>query len=402
MPDTVTMTPSVAVPKAETKFLTVTSDSSMGSVASVLSASKNDEYGGNNANIVKKGETFARNGRGPHQERRSPLRTGGEQNQDRSSGSQSATLLKELTITPRREMRMRCSISNTPTGVNEKVYPFFCGICMEYFADIMECGTCANYCCINCLFLLADGVIEVHDEIKLNELLLMIHAAGENTSGGSSAKCMSCPHCTTTPFLPVKVKMLASGKAVNVRSYKDEVPEVDDKQEGIAFHSAGNSRRVFSEAGERDNFTESPGRLSIKPPTSSEAEAKSEKDAVSPVRVGDSFDTLKRKMKRFQAPKKQPPLPTLTLDIDSSNPQTVGHERSVGNNERQESPPKEECRKGSPVGVIRSYVEAAMHEGIVGATSPRPNRPVRGYVEAAMREALAEVAKNRQVQVQAP
>ena len=173
----------------------------MGSVASVLPASKKDEYGENNASDRERLERLPRNGGGPHLERRSLSRTDGERIQDTSISTRSATLKKELTITPRREMRMRCSVSDTPTGVDEKVYPFYCSICMEYFADILECGTCTNYCCVNCLFLLAGGVVEVSEKTDLNELLLMIHEAGSETNDGSSSKCMSCPHCTNTPFL---------------------------------------------------------------------------------------------------------------------------------------------------------------------------------------------------------
>ena len=282
---------------------------------------------------------------------------------------------------------MRSSISSTPTGVDEKVFPFYCSICMEYFADIMECGTCSNYCCVNCLFLLADGTVNVHEKVTLNELLLMIHKSGKEECSG---KCMSCPHCMTEPFLPVKVQMKASGQAVNVRSYKDEVPEVEEKESGIACGSTGKSRHFFT-----DDRTESPGSLSLHPPISSEkrlAEAKDEEGAISPVRVGDDFSALKRKMRKFQAKENKPRALNLHLDTEMDSDFTDGGGITVGgSNNSRESPPREECRGGSPVGAVRSYVESAIREALVEASSPRP-MPVKSYVEAAMMEALAEVA----------
>jgi hypothetical protein len=103
-------------------------------------------------------------------------------------------------VTPRREISMRSSMSTTPTGQLMASYPYYCPLCMEHFSDILytpQC--CGNYICAQCCidYIATQGIIT--NTGSINESLNKLQRE-------CNAQTM-CPQCMTCPFLPAKVEL---------------------------------------------------------------------------------------------------------------------------------------------------------------------------------------------------
>lgn len=293
----------------------------------------------------------------------SPLRTDvaseGDLEEDMTSEAEEvlAALPKALEVTPRRESNMMSSISFTPTADVESIYPFYCPLCMEHFADILATPKCCgNYICVRCLkdYCATQG-LEIVDGFSINDVLFKLHEAGGSSVGG-----ISCPQCMVTPYLPEKVAMSESRVPVSIKSYKDETaarrstavpaPNIDEDHDDPATQSTpGSSGGIaFPQDGSGSgNKKGTPERVSP------EKEGNLVVDTeYSPVRVGDSFEELKRKMIKFQKPS------TVTISAVSTPCKSVGPEDTGSD---VSSPPGFDIRGSSPV---RSYVSSFISEGL--------------------------------------
>jgi hypothetical protein len=291
-----------------------------------------------------------------------------------------STLPAGWEVTPRREMRMRSSISETPNGEMEKIYPFYCPLCMEHFADILatpEC--CGNYICVRCVreYCETQGV-DVPIGSSINDLISRLI---KESKGGPEATHISCPQCMKSPYLPAKVKMMGDSRlAVEVRSYKDEVA-VCSPQSSIGGSDGGpaTSEKAGGEwevdevgraslAGGSCDKKGTPDRVSKEDEgndtTTATADVSSSSnhnhDAYSPVKVGDSFEVLKLKMKRFsnvqQKPSSQvmPGTPIMVGGRGDGDDEDVGEASYDGGG-------IDETRLGSPVRlVVNSFIDEAL------------------------------------------
>jgi hypothetical protein len=125
----------------------------------------------------------------------------------------------------------------TPTGADAEVYKYYCPLCMLYFKNILKGACCGNYLCFAC----------TRDYVASKGIVDLIHNVEDLSLQEILLQEISCPNCFTQGFRPVYV-------------------------------SAGESIRDYSQ---RDQ----PGVRYYQP---------------SPVRVGETFEDLKRKMISYQ------------------------------------------------------------------------------------------------------
>ena len=128
------------------------------------------------------------------------------------------------------------SVPYTPYGDEANVYKYYCPLCMQHFDKTMKTKCCANYMCRRCFY-------EYVQTKKQN--LALSSSTIEDILDSPLLSEITCPHCITQGF-----HLDTVGDDENVRDYS---------RSAIAF--------------------------SIPP---------------SPVRVGESFDDLKRKMVPFK------------------------------------------------------------------------------------------------------
>lgn len=139
-------------------------------------------------------------------------------------------------FTPR-ENEINLSIPYTPVGDEANVYRYYCPLCMLYFKKILKSQCCGNYICVQCTvdYLNSKGINKIRDietAVKTNKALL------DN---------IACPNCMTNGFTPLEV------------SYSDSVRDY--------------SRSFCAEISVHRSYYDS-----------------------SPVRAGETFEDLKRKM----------------------------------------------------------------------------------------------------------
>jgi len=146
------------------------------------------------------------------------------------------------------------SIPYTPHGDEATVFKYYCPLCMQYFREIMKMKCCGNYLCISCCKDYANT--KKIDLIGISHITL-IEERFVNPNN------TPCPHCGVTGFHPMGVSF----------------------EEIIRDYSTRN--------GPKDQFT-NPG--------------------YSPLRVGESFEDLKRKMIPY---KSQQPIQSINADIST-------------------------------------------------------------------------------------
>ena len=295
-----------------------------------------------------------------------------ESEDEEETGEVAAALPKALEVTPRRESNMMSSIAYTPTAEVENVYPFYCPLCMEHFADILFTPKCCrNHICVRCLkdYCATQG-LEMVEGYSVNDVLFMLHQAG-----GKANQSMSCPQCMVSPYLPEKVAMSESRVPYSIKSYRDEtmpvnvaplptptpakkVEDGDDPTtytEGIALNQENNGQNVGS--GEKKKKESTPERVS-KQDEGNNLEIETE---YSPVRVGDSFEDLKRKMKRFSQPGPSVVVNDMVTPAKSS-PALQENENVPSSPESDGTvSPGYDIRGSSPV---RSYVNSFIEQGL--------------------------------------
>lgn len=150
-----------------------------------------------------------------------------------------------MLLTPGREENLNCSVAKTPVGKDVHEFRYYCPLCMEFFKDILKSKCCGNYSCIRCIkdYLQGKGMLVPTS----NHLFDSVHMEK-----------ICCPHCFTVGL---------------------------------------NLRPVELQDAPRDYYTSSTSSAcSSSLPCSS-----SGLEPVSPVRVGDSFEALKRKMIPFSS-----------------------------------------------------------------------------------------------------
>ena len=153
-----------------------------------------------------------------------------------------------IAMTPREFEKSSASnsfsgVPYTPHGEEASIFKYYCPLCMQYFKQIMKMKCCGNYMCVQCCkdYVERKGVhLAVHEGIT--------HIEGRFISPNS----IYCPHCQVSGFHPIGVSFEEA-----VRDYQLNSVPLQDR--GIA--------------------------------------------AYSPLRVGETFEDLKRKMipyKSFQ------------------------------------------------------------------------------------------------------
>mmetsp|Transcript_20660 Transcript_20660/g.34594 ORF Transcript_20660/g.34594 Transcript_20660/m.34594 type:complete len:606 (-) Transcript_20660:598-2415(-) len=148
----------------------------------------------------------------------------------------------------------------TPEGEEASVFKYYCPLCMQYFKEIMKSGCCGNYICVQCCREYLDtknihfGKRECHCIVQLEDKLRNMEAA----------KHTPCPHCQVIDFRPSGVSI---EEKVRDYFYTSNAYFVQQKQQQ-QHHSGttGTSRNVTS-----------------------------------PLRVGESFEDLKRKMVPYKS-----------------------------------------------------------------------------------------------------
>jgi hypothetical protein len=148
-----------------------------------------------------------------------------------------------------RENSLNMFVPFTPAGDAVNIYRYYCPICMAYYQDILKTNCCGNYVCLRCCkdYLLAQGLeAESVCDIVGNSYLQSVSIA--------------CPHCTTPGFDP-KLVLLQD----DVRDYSTKDPQHEQRQQQLQQQQQDNAQ--------------------------------------SPVKVGDTFEDLKRKMVPFRTSK---------------------------------------------------------------------------------------------------
>jgi hypothetical protein len=147
-------------------------------------------------------------------------------------------------ITPRCENLLIQSIPYTPCGEEVNLYRYYCPLCMEFFKHILKSKCCGNYICLSCcVTFLSSQDLQVGN---VNDIL--------SSHNEFKMKSLDCPHCCQNGFEPQLVVLQDS-----VRDYSMNSPKFlfDDDNNNNISHS--------------------------------------------PVKIGDSFESLKRKMKPFSS-----------------------------------------------------------------------------------------------------
>jgi len=143
-----------------------------------------------------------------------------------------------LLLSPLREAALAESIPFTPAGEQASVFKFYCPLCMEFYKSILKSGQCCgNYICLGCTL-----------DYLGTKNLKGLSSCNDIMAAQAQLKCIACPSCSTTGFHP---KIVLSDETVRDYSYVV-------------------------------------------------ATTKTTVTGKSPVRRGDSFDDLKRKMLPFQ------------------------------------------------------------------------------------------------------
>jgi hypothetical protein len=140
-----------------------------------------------------------------------------------------------ILVTPRRQANMLSCVPATPHGDAIAKYPYYCPLCMEHFQDILETSCCGNYACLPCCMSYAQS--KGIDACDINEML----------ARRSEMCSVACPLCNTAGFCPELVAL----DNKKIRDYSMAPP-----------------------VGQNQSFA----------------------SAYSPVRIGESFEDLKRKM----------------------------------------------------------------------------------------------------------
>ena len=160
-----------------------------------------------------------------------------------------------LLISPRQEAALISSVPYTPTtSIGAHTFKYYCPLCMEYFEGIFKSKCCGNYTCLGCTkdFLAAKGF----EADSASIILANIPTYKDH---------VPCPHCFTNGFHPIVVNT-----EDEIRDYK----------------------------GTNNKLTISP-RNTTTSSSSIDGIAYGGRQSHTPLKIGDSFEDLKRKMIPF-------------------------------------------------------------------------------------------------------
>lgn len=129
------------------------------------------------------------------------------------------------------------SIPYTPCANNDTNYSYYCPLCMEYFLKILTSKCCGNYTCLSCsITYLGTKDITINTADELLKL------------GKNKFKDISCPHCNRDEY---QIELVLPQDSI--RDYRINIPNTITTNDS----------------------------------------------SISPLRIGDSFEDMKRKMKPF-------------------------------------------------------------------------------------------------------
>ena len=149
-----------------------------------------------------------------------------------------------IAMTPRSEHNLSqqdvTCVPYTPHGDEAAVFKYYCPLCMQYFRDIMKMKCCGNYMCVDCC----------KDYVRTKQVdLTGLTSIGNLEERFITSNTILCPHCQVNGFHPMSV------------SFEELVRDYSTRVIPAQNHSYSSSRPGFS-----------------------------------PLRVGESFEDLKRKM----------------------------------------------------------------------------------------------------------
>jgi hypothetical protein len=153
-----------------------------------------------------------------------------------------------LSIDTTPDKKALARVEYTPVGAEKDVYKYYCPLCMFYCQEVQETDCCYNYICYQCALQYVAGKGRVDKNIK---------------SIPKSLTGVSCPHCATNDLVLKEVC-----KSAPVRLYHDTPPTLE----------------------QGDKFDNDPANENV---------PSFRRHCTSPVKIGDSFDDLKRKMLSF-------------------------------------------------------------------------------------------------------
>jgi hypothetical protein len=88
------------------------------------------------------------------------------------------------------------SVPYTPHGDEAAIYKYYCPLCMQYFREIMKMKCCGNYLCISCC---KDYIRAKRIDMTGLDSNILIEERFMTTNP------VPCPHCNVTGFHPVSV-----------------------------------------------------------------------------------------------------------------------------------------------------------------------------------------------------
>ena len=164
-----------------------------------------------------------------------------------------------LLISPRQEAALLSSVPFTPTtSIGAHTFKYYCPLCMEYFEGIFKSKCCGNYTCLGCTkdFLAAKGFEADSASIILSNI-------------PTYKDHVPCPHCFTNGFHPIVVNT------------EDEIRDYKGTNHNIKLTMSPRHSTTTSSSNNMDGIAYG-GRQSH-----------------TPLKIGDSFEDLKRKMIPF-------------------------------------------------------------------------------------------------------
>ena len=170
----------------------------------------------------------------------------------------------------------KISVPYTPVGSEALIFKYYCPLCMLFFKEIMKSGCCGNYICMDCFtgYLQSKGIdnsFTKDTETMLKNVIL---------------EDITCPHCLHNGFQPSFV-----GEHDEIRDYSRKIPIL--QMESIVNRSGSSKNNP--------------------PPPS-------------PLRIGESFEDLKRKMIPYKLQSRLAPV--LTSEESSGSLKCLGSSTS--------------------------------------------------------------------------
>jgi len=233
-----------------------------------------------------------------------------------------------ISISPSRIQNLNSHIPDTPRGNDVNNYPYYCPLCMEYYKDVLRTHCCGNYVCKPCstTFVESRGI-----EVGSVNDLLMLH------SNDMMQSLLSCPHCGSDTFKPSLVELTD----MNIRDYSDNT----------------NSNTAPSEQGR--------SATGVGSSTTGTGTGTGIAGTFSPVKIGDSFEDLKRKMTYHPTHThiKISPISPIAMILAEVEPNNTSNSNSTNNSDSNilvSEPQPEQHSPDSTVYIPDEYVLPAI------------------------------------------